>query len=115
MCCQQNRTSKPMTRKGLMLLLGAAFVALAQTALGQRSANWRVYKLRDGLPDTACRSVTLSLQGKVLVKHLNVPSLSELDGYTLTVLPSPPGSSRVYESPGGQLWAVTSSGLQEMK
>ncbi len=104
-----------MTRNGSILWLAAAGVALAEPALGQRSANWRVYKMRDGLPDTTCLSATFSPQGKVLVKHLNVSSMSELDGYALTMLPAPPGSSRVYESPGGQRWASASTGLQEMK
>ncbi len=105
-----------MTRKGLFLLLGAAFVALAGTSWGQKASNWRVYKVADGLPESACSSVTISPQGKVLTRHLSQPAISQLDGYTINVLPAPSGgNSRVYESPAGQLWTVVREGLQEFK
>src|SRR5260221_12727501 len=113
MCCQHNPTR--MTCNVWRLLVGATILALAQAALGQRDANWRVYKMRDGLPDLTCINVTLSPQGKVLVKHLNLPSLSELDGYNLTIRATPAGNNPVYESPGGQFWTIASSGLLEMK
>jgi signal transduction histidine kinase/ligand-binding sensor domain-containing protein len=104
-----------MKRTQWTLLAGAVVLALTEPALSQRSANWRVYKMRDGLPDTACVSATLSLQGKILVKHSAVPFATELDGYNISSFTSPPGSSRVYESPGGQFWTITFTGLQEMK
>ncbi len=104
-----------MTRNRWMLLAVAALLAFSEPAFSQRSGNWRVYKLRDGLPDTACITATLSPQGKILAKHLTVPSVSELDGYNVTVFSAPAGSSRIYESPGGQFWTVTYNGLQEMK
>src|SRR5882724_7073050 len=111
---EQNR-SKPMTRNGWIVFLGAAFVALAETTLGQRPASWRVYKLIDGLPESACSSVSISPQGKVVAKHLNLSAASELDGYTVTIVPTPEGAGRIYASPGGQLWTVAPTGLQEMK
>src|SRR5215472_18418117 len=87
------------------LLLGAAVISCTQNCFGQRSSNWRVYKLADGLPESACISVTLSPQGKVLVRHLDFPSLTELDGYSAFSIPAPDiGKARVYQSPGGQLW-----------
>src|SRR5437879_3229431 len=104
-----------MTRSDRMVFLSAAFVALAQASSGQRAANWRVYKATDGLAESACISVSLAPQGKVLVKHLSLPSISELDGYAITVLGAPEGSGRVYESPAGQLWTVAAQGLQEFK
>src|SRR5438552_11005047 len=104
-----------MTRNGWIILFGAAFVAVAETTLGQRPASWRVYKLIDGLPESACSSVSISPQGKVVAKHLNLSSASELGGYTVTIVPTPEGASRIYESPGGQLWTAAPTGLQEMK
>src|SRR5437867_1803655 len=102
-----------MARFGWITLFGAAFVALTETTMGQRPANWRVYKLPDGLPESACISVSVSSQGRVVANHLSVSSVTELDGYTITVLPSPQGRGRVYESPGGQLWTVAPAGLEE--
>ena len=72
--------------------------------------------MADGLPESACSSVSLAPQGKVLTRHLKSGSVSELDGYTITVIPAPSaGIGRVYQSPGGQLWAVVAEGLQEFK
>ena len=109
-----------MTPKGLILLLGATLLALAETSWGQKPpdwpVNWRVFRLADGLPESACISVALAPQGKVLARHTKTGSVSELDGYTVNVIPAPgPGNGRVYQSPGGQLWAVVADGLQEFK
>ena len=106
-----------MTPKGLILLLGATLLALAQTSWGQKSpdwpVNWRVFRMADGLPESACISVALAPQGKVLARHPKTGSISELDGYTVSVIPAPgAGNGRVYQSPGGQLWAVVPDGLQ---
>jgi signal transduction histidine kinase/ligand-binding sensor domain-containing protein len=105
-----------MTR--LSLFIGAAVLAWVQTCPGQRSVNWRVHKIADGLPDSGCVSVTIGANGKVLAQHLRVASVSELDGYSVSVLPAPPGgarSGRIYESPGGQLWCVAPEGLRLFK
>ena len=109
-----------MTPKGLILLLGAALVALPDTSWGQKPSTWpvnsRVYRTVDGLPEAGCISVTLAPQGKVLVRHLNAASVSQLDGYRVTAIPAPEtGKGRVYESPGGQLWTVVAEGLQEFR
>jgi signal transduction histidine kinase len=72
--------------------------------------------MSDGLPESACISVTFSPQGKVIARHLSLPFVSELDGYSVNVIPSPEtGKSRVYQSPGGQLWSVVPEGLQEFR
>jgi signal transduction histidine kinase len=109
-----------MTPKAWMLLLGAALLAPVKTSWGQKPSNWpvnwRVYRTADGLPEPDCISVALSPQGKVLARHLKSGAVSELDGYTVNVIPSPgPGTGRVDQSPGGQLWAVVAEGLQEYK
>src|SRR5256885_9919336 len=103
-----------MTRKGLLLLLSAW--ALIQPAWGQKASTWRVYNLADGLPESACVSVTAAQPGRVLVKHLTQPFISELDGYGINPVPAPENAiGRVYESPGGQLWTVVPEGLQEFR
>jgi signal transduction histidine kinase len=109
-----------MTSKGPMLLLGAALMALAETSWGQLppswEARWRVRRIADGLPQAACVSVALGPQGKVLVRHPESGAVSELDGYAVSTIPSPgPGNSRIYQSPGGQLWAVVADGLHEFR
>ncbi len=104
----------------LILLLSAALLALPETSWGQKSSDagsyWRVCRLASGLPEPACVSVTLAPQGKILFRHLNSGSVSQLDGYAVNIIPSPgPAGGRVYQSPGGQLWTVVADGLQEFK
>lgn len=82
---------------------------------GDRALNWRAYKMADGLPESACVSVTVSAQGKVLVRHSNLLLISELDGFNVLRKPAPDRDhSPVYQSPGGQLWTVGSRGLEEL-
>ena len=90
-------------------------MALTRAGWGQKSA-WSRYNLVDGLPESACVSVTAAQQGKVVVKHLRQPFISELDGYGINPVPAPENAiGRVYESPGGQLWTLVPGGLQEYK
>jgi signal transduction histidine kinase len=91
-------------------------MALTRASWGQKSSAWRIYNLADGLPESACLSVTAAQQGKVVVRHVNQPFISELDGYGINPVPAPDYAiGRVYESPGGQLWTVVPGGLQEYK
>lgn len=99
-----------MTRGFLILLVLAM---LAKSSFGQRALNWRVYKVADGLADSACVSLSLSPRGLVLVRHLSTSSYSVLDGYSVVVHPAPEPSGRLYESPGGQLWTTASGQLFE--
>ncbi len=72
--------------------------------------------MADGLAESACISVSLAPQGRVLARHLKSASISQFDGYTVTTIPGPDaGNSRIYESPGGQLWTVVAEGLQEFR
>jgi signal transduction histidine kinase len=71
--------------------------------------------MADGLPESACATVMIAPNGKVIVRHSTTASLSELDGYNVGVQSAPPGRGRIYESPGGQLWTVNSEGLQEYR
>ncbi len=105
-----------MTLKRLSLLFGLALLAPAATSWGQKASSWRVYKMADGLPEPSCGALTIGPNGRVLVRHVTRSSVSELDGYTLTVIAPPvPGTGRVYESPAGQLWTVGPQGLLEFK
>jgi len=109
-----------MTPKGLILFLGATLVALPGSSWGQRPSSWpvnlRVYRMADGLAESACISVSLAPQGRVLARHLKSASISQLDGYAVTTIPAlDTGNGRIYESPGGQLWTVVAEGLQEFR
>lgn len=96
--------------------LVAAILASAETGWGQKASNWRIYKLADGLPESACLAITVSAQERVLVRHLDLPLFSELDGYSIVVKPAMDiGKSRIYQSPGGQFWAAAPEGLREFK
>src|SRR5436190_1440445 len=104
-----------MTSKRQLVCLGVALLASAEAGWGQKASNWRVYKLADGLAESACFAATISGQDKVLVRHLNVPLVSELDGYTIVTKPALEiGKTRVYQSPG-QLWTAAPEGLREFK
>jgi len=104
-----------MMRNAMTVLLSAAIATLAVPSLGQRAPNWRAYKLADGLPESGCVSVTVSSQGRVVVRHLRAAAASKLDGYAITMVPAPEGTNRIYESPGGQLWTIGRSVLQEYR
>src|SRR5437667_114480 len=70
-----------MALKGIALCLGAALVALAETSWAERASNWRVYKVADGLAESACLSVTVAPQGKVL-RRLGQTHLGKFCGMT---------------------------------
>jgi signal transduction histidine kinase/ligand-binding sensor domain-containing protein len=98
------------------VIFAAGFLAMAAAAHAQKAANWRSFKVADGLADSVMLSVTESPRGRIWVKHPAGESISWLDGYDTGILPSPgPGNYRIYESPGGQLWSLTSDGLQLFK
>jgi signal transduction histidine kinase len=92
----------------------AVFIALAPMAFAQRYSDWRIYHASDGMAESPCVSVAIGRNEKILTRHINADSISELDGYSITSLPSPEvGRNRVYESASGQLWTVTTQGLAE--
>jgi len=104
-----------ITRQSPLVLI--AFLVVAGTVRGQQPApNWRVYKAADGMPEPACTSVTVGPRGKVWVTHSNASFVSGLDGYTLqNIATLDVGTSRVFESPNGQLWAACAEGLREFR
>lgn len=91
-----------------------AFITLAPMAWGQRYSDWRIYRAADGMAESACVSVIVGANEKVLATHINADSISELNGYSITSFSSPEiGRNGIYESSGGQLWTITSEGLTE--
>ena len=107
-----------MTPTQVFPRVGAVFLLLLGTnsGQGQNGMNVRIFKLADGLAESACMSVTVVPQGKVLVRHAGLAGVSELSGYAINILPSPgEGNSRIYGSPAGQLWTVSREGLQEFR
>lgn len=98
------------------VLVVAVVLAMLPLCWGQKGSNWRVYRVTDGLPESACVSVTVSALGKVVARHYNLPLLTVLDGYEVSEIPAPEMvQSRAYQSPGGQLWSVVPGGLQEYR
>src|SRR5215472_1225839 len=105
-----------MTRKARFHLIAAAFLALTPNVWCQRYSDWRVYRASDGMAESACVSVSVGIDGKVLVKHLDADSISELDGYSIRSFQSPEVSrNRIYEGPGGELWTAVAAGLEEFR
>lgn len=94
-------------------LVAALALVITTPALAQRASPWRSFKMADGLPESACLAVSLSLQGKVLVRHFNQPLVTELDGYSVHSFAAQASKSRVYQSPGGQFWVVSAEGVEE--
>jgi signal transduction histidine kinase len=105
-----------MKFRGSLIVAGAFLTLLPATCWAQRTWSWRTYSAADGLPESACLSVSTTPQGKVLARSLTQGAINELDGYTVNVLPAPgTGNNRVYESPGGQLWTVAPDGIEEFR
>jgi signal transduction histidine kinase len=89
-------------------------LVLTQIAWAQRASPWRSFKMADGMPESGCIALTVSPQGKVLVRQLHQPLVTQLDGYSIHSSPAPAlGRSRIYQSPGGQFWTVSAEGLEE--
>jgi len=99
-----------------LLLFVTVLTVSAQVTTVPSSSHWRAYTTADGLPQNACISVTIGSSGKIFVRHPRATAISRLDGYSTMTIPAP-GTNyhRVYESPGGQLWLVSSEGLQEFR
>lgn len=105
-----------MKARVVFLLLAAGRLALAPALPAQSPARWRVFTRTDGMSDNVCLNVTLGASGNVLVRHGKSSAVSVLDGYDVVNVPGPGlNRNRVYESPGGQLWSVTTDGLQEFR
>ena len=97
---------------GFVLALGA----LSPGASAQLINNWRSFTKADGLPETACVSVTVGASGNILLRHAKSANVTVFDGYEFFTVAAPDTNrTRIYESPGGQLWTVTREGLLEFR
>ena len=91
-----------------LLLLVLATPALAQWT------NWRFWRSSDGFTESFTRSVAAGADGRVVVRHGFVSSMSVLDGYAVHQVPEILGGpiedwgmkSRAYTAPNGDIWAV---------
>ena len=105
-----------MTRKARFFATAAAFLALAPNVWSQRYSDWRVYRASDGMAESACVSVSVGINGNVLVKHLDADSISELDGYSIRSFQSPEVSrNRICEGASGELWTAVAAGVEEFR
>lgn len=96
-----------------IFLLGTVLLALARTGRGQDTFDWRIYKDINGLHQSACVSVSVTLEGKILIRHPDEAFVTELDGYTARSIALPEPAADASESPGGRLWMMTHDGRLE--
>lgn len=105
-----------MKRRGLSLSFVGALLALPQIYAAEPMNQWRRFTRADGLPEISCVSVTVGAGGNILLRHAKSADVTIFDGYDFLTVPAPDTNrSRIYESPGGQLWTVTRDGLLEYR
>jgi signal transduction histidine kinase/ligand-binding sensor domain-containing protein len=96
-----------------IFLQGAAVLMLARISRGQNASDWRIFRDYNGLYQSACVSVSVTLQGEVLIRHPDVAFITEMDGYNVKTIALPELAVDVSESPGGRLWIMTRDGRLE--
>ncbi|MGC3957113.1 MAG: ATP-binding protein [Verrucomicrobiota bacterium] len=105
-----------MSLRGLGLGFVGVLLALPLVVAAPVTNHWRSFTEGDGLPENACVSVSVGAAGNILVRHAKAAAVSVFDGYEFSSVPAPdPNRSRIFESPGGQLWTVASDGLLEFR
>src|SRR5580658_10243311 len=102
------------TLKRCVLSPAFLFAVLARGYCKQ-GASCRDYNAAGGFPDSAFRSVTMWESGAILAVNSDSSRVCLCDGYEAKSLPLPEGAARVYQSPAGQLWTISSQGLWTMK
>lgn len=113
---QASRIIVPMSRRGLSLAFVGVLLALGPVAAAPETNHWRAFTRADGLPENACVSVTVGSSGNILLRHAKAATVSVFDGYGFTSVVAPDTNrTRIYESPGGQLWTVTREGVLEFR
>ncbi len=111
-----SRIIVPMSRRGLSLAFVGVLLALGPLMAAPATNHWRAFTRADGLPENACVSVTVGSGGNILLRHAKAATVSVFDGYGFTLVAAPDTNrSRIYESPGGQLWTVTRDGVMEFR
>lgn len=105
-----------MATKRWSIIFATAYLVLIEAGFGQSAIHWSVYKTADGLPSEAYNWISFNPHGKLVAGNSNLSLVSELDGYSISNFSAPHGMiGRIRESPGGQRWAMVSSGLSEFK
>jgi signal transduction histidine kinase/sugar lactone lactonase YvrE len=94
-----------------IFLTGTTLLALTLASHGQNASYWRAYKVDDGMHQSACVSVSVAPNGKVVALHRNRLFVTELDGYGVESLSLPEPACEISEAPGGQFWAMVPNGL----
>lgn len=97
--------------------LAAVLLALLlREAAGNGNNSWRSFTQADGLPENACAGVSVGAAGNVLVRPAHSNVLAILEGYSTARIPLPESARLgVFESPAGQLWALTAEGFREFR
>jgi len=92
------------------------FLALAARGYFEQSGHWRVFRVAQGFPESAFRSVTIAGNRGILAVNANSTTVCQFDGYDARAIALPDSAiERVYQSPAGQLWTISSRGLWTMK
>ena len=105
-----------MKLRAMFLGCVALLAALSPAGAAPTTNHWRAFTKADGLLENSCISLTIGASGNILVRHAKSPVISIFDGYEFTSIPGPgTNRGRIYESPGGQLWTVTTEGLLEFR
>src|SRR5580658_9780026 len=107
--------SRPPMTKSVKFGACLALLTFASGALALHADDrflWRSWGARDGFTETYSFAVSMTPGGGAYVRHGSVLSMSLFDGYGVTHLPDPrgtthpdwPSTKRVYAGSGGVLW-----------
>jgi signal transduction histidine kinase/CheY-like chemotaxis protein len=103
--------------------LAALILCCIATVHAEDRFMWRSWGVRDGFSETYSFAVSKTQGESAYFRHGAVLSMSSFDGYTVTNLPEPRGSSqpdwsatkRVYAGTDGTLWTSTFDELKEYR
>src|SRR6266567_1286236 len=96
---------------GLSKLANAILLTMFLVLPAGAASPWRFWEKADGLMESWVFGLTLDSQGRVVVKHGEVPSESVLDGYQVTGIPSQHAYGKLLSSPEKQLWTFDAEGI----
>jgi signal transduction histidine kinase len=83
-------------------------LALAAQTPRIQATQWRVYSSADGLGDSGFHFVTIAEDGTIVAVGAIAPSCCQFNGYSIESSAAPGAeTSRIYQTPGGQLWTAS--------
>lgn len=85
---------------------------VASITPAEGASSWRIWTKADGLMESVVFGLTADSAGHILVKSGDVPSISILDGYQVTQLPSPHTYGRFLNSPEKEIWSFDTKGIE---